>query len=417
MGWARTVAALAAAAAAGSAGAQTRQEVTGPVAVYWMSAQTTSGMAGLMGGAGAPGQPGGARRPSMGAMMGMMMGGGMGGPGGFGSAQHSLTLQLGSTRTAQGAPSAEHLPPQGLGAGASLPLVTPTAQPAQRVEEEPGLPPQYQKPRGRMLIFWGCGEHAGPGQPLVIDFSQMTPDALKAGKLPPGWEAMSKGLGVTPMRPPAPGRYATYGEWPNPRAQTSVPAQGSLVGAHTVRGDYSPDIKFDLTAQQDFLAPLRLSTTTTASGGGMLGWGAIPGARAYLATAIGGGQNDTVVLWTSSQVQASAFSLPDYISPAEIDRLVGQKALMAPDTTQCALPREVVAAAPQAMIQLAAYGGEANFVYPPRPADPKQPWNQQWQVKVRYRSATSTVLGMDMGAMGGGDEAGPPRRRFGLPGM
>jgi len=61
-----------------------------------------------------------------------------------------------------------------------------------------------------------------------------------------------------------------------------------------------------------------------------------------------------------------------------------------------------VAAAPQAMVQLAAYGGEANFVYPPRPADPKTPWNQQWQVKVRYRSATSAILGMDMSAMGMG---------------
>lgn len=421
MKWARTAVVLAAAAAAGTAGAQTRQVVTGPVAVYWMSAQTTSGMAGLMGGmngsGGGMGQPGAPRRPSMGAMMGMMMGGGMGGSGGFGAAQHSLTLQLGSTRAPQGAPSAEHLPPQGLGAGPSLPLVTPTAQPSQRVEEEPTMPREYQKPRGRMLIFWGCGEHAKPGQPLVIDFSKITPDAMSAGKLPPGFEAMTKGLAITPMRPPAPGRYTTYGEWPNARAQTTVPSQGSLVGAHTVRGDYSPEIKFALSQQQDFLAPLNLRTATTPTGAGLLNWGAIPGAKAYLATAIGGGQGDTVVLWTSSEVQASAFSLPDYISPSDLDRLVGQKALMAPTTTQCAMPAEVVRAAPQAMIQLAAYGGEANFVYPPRPDDPKQPWNQQWQVKVRYRSATSAILGMDMGAMGGGDEAPAPRRRFGLPGM
>lgn len=397
MGWMRVaVVVTAAAAVGGSAGAQSAQQVTGPVAVYWVSAQTTSGMAGLMGGM-APGAGGGARRPSMGAMMGMMMGGG-----GLGAAQHALTLQLGSSRKPDGAPSAEHLPPQGLGAGASLPLVTPTAQPSQRVEEEPGLPPQYQKPRGRMLIFWGCGERAGPGQPVTIDFSQLTPQALAAGKMPPGMEAMTKGLAVTPMRPPSPTRNTTYGEWPNARTRQTVPGEGSLVGSHVVRGDYSPEIKFDLSPSQDFLAPLRLRTGQGPAGSALLGWGAIPGARAYLATAIGGGNGDTVVLWTSSQVQASAFSLPDYISPGDLDRLVQQKALMAPATTQCAVPREVVAAAPQAMVQLAAYGGEANFVYPPRPADPKTPWNQQWQVKVRYRSATSAILGMDMSAMGMG---------------
>lgn len=394
MGGLRVAAVVTAAAAVGGvADAQNAQQVTGPVAVYWMSAQTTSGMAGLMGGM-TPGA-GGGRRPSMGAMMGMMMGGG-----GMNSAQHALTLQLGSSRKPEGAPAAEHLPPQGLGAGASLPLVTPTAQPSQRVEEEPGLPPQYQKPRGRMLIFWGCGERAGPGQPVTIDFSKLTPDAMTAGKMPPGLEAMTKGLAVTPMRPPSPSRNTTYGEWPNQRTRQTVPSEGSLVGSHTVRGDYSPEIKFDLSASQDFLAPLRLRTGQGPSGSALLGWGAIPGAKAYLATAIGGGNGDTVVLWTSSQVQASAFSLPDYISPADLDRLVQQKALMAPGTTQCVVPREVVAAAPQAMVQLAAYGGEANFVYPPRPADPKTPWNQQWQVKVRYRSATSAILGMDMSAMG-----------------
>ncbi|MFN3521859.1 MAG: hypothetical protein ACK4YQ_06390 [Phenylobacterium sp.] len=418
MGWARTAAVVGLAAAAGTAGAQTRQEVTGPTAVYWMSAQTTSGMAAMMGAMGAgPGAGGpGARRPSMGAMMGMMMGGGLGGPGGMGAAQHSLTLQLGSARTAQGAPSAEHLPPQGLGAGPSLPLVTPTAAPAQRVEEEPTLPQEYQKPRGRMLIFWGCGAEARPGQPLVIDFSKLTPQAMAAGQLPPGFEAMSRGLAITPMRPPAPGRNATYGEWPNARTRTSVPGEGSLVGAHTVRGNYTPQIEFQLAQNQDFLAPLRLRTSQAPSGAGLLNWGAIPGAKAYLATAIGGGDGETVVLWTSSEVQASAFSLPDYISPGDLDRLVQQKALMAPATTQCAIPRQVVAAAPQAMVQLAAYGGEANFVYPPRPSDPKVPWKQEWQVKVRYRSATSAMLGMDMDAMmGGDDEEEAPRRPFGLP--
>jgi hypothetical protein len=398
---------------AGTAGAQARQEVTGPVAVYWMSAQTTSGMAAMMGGMG--GGPGGGR-PSMGAMMGMMMGGGMGG----GGAQQSLILQLGSSRAPQGAPSADHLPPPNLRAGASLPLLTPRAQPAQRVEEEPALPRDFQRPRGRMLIYWGCGDRARPGQPITIDFSEITPEAMAAGKLPPGLEAMTRGLAVTPMRPPAPGRNTTYGEWPNERTRATVPSDGSLVGSHAVRGNYTPEIRFDLGPNQDFMAPLRLRTSTTGAGSALLGWGAIPQAKAYLATAIGGGRGDTVVLWTSSEVQASAFSLPDYISPGDMERLVQQKALMAPGTTQCAIPREVVAAAPQAMVQLAAYGGEANFVYPPRPSDPKVAWNQQWQVKVRYRSATSAILGMDMEDMGGmgddEDDGGErPRMPFGIP--
>jgi hypothetical protein len=352
----------------------------------------------------------------MGAMMGMMMGGGLSGGG---QAQKSLLLQLGSSRTASGAPSADHLPPQTLGAGPSLPLVTPRTAP---VEREPGLPPEYQKPRGKMLIFWGCGERARPGQPITIDFAQLTPEAMKAGKLPAGWEALSKGLALSGPRGPSASRNTTYGDWPNERARTNVPADGSLVGDHVIRGNYSPEIKFSLAQNQDFLGPLNIAANRpTPSGANFIGWRGVPGAQAYLASAIGGGQNETVVLWTSSEVQASAFSLPDYISPSDLTRLVEQKALMAPTTTSCVIPREVVQAAPQAMLQLAAYGGEANFVYPPRPADPKVAWNQQWQVKVRYRSATSALLGMDDGEMGGmGGRPAPgqgqrPKTPFGIP--
>jgi hypothetical protein len=412
MAWVRTTAVVGAAAlAAGSAGAAgpakppakpqpaaVHQVVTGPVAVYWMSAQTSSGFgAGMMGGG--AGGPGGGRggRPSMGAMMGMMTGGGLGG-----GAQHNLILQLGSSRKPTGAPQAEHLPPQGLGAGASLPLVTPVAQPSQKVEEGPSMPREYQKPKGKMLIFWGCGDHARPNQPVVIDFAQMAD-----GKMPAGLEALSRGLGVTPMQPPSPSRNTTYGEWPNEKTRTTVPGRGSLVGEHNIHGTYSPDIHFALSQNQDFLAPLQLTTNAIGPmGSGQLGWNSVAGAGGYLATAIGGGKDqETVVLWTSSEIQASAFALPDYLSNSDLSRLVASKALMGPQTTSCAVPREVVQAAPQALVQLVAYGQETNLSYPARPQDPHIPWNIEWTVKVRYKSQTGGLLGMTMPGMGGGMSA------------
>ncbi|HEX2816074.1 MAG TPA: hypothetical protein VHN39_06755, partial [Phenylobacterium sp.] len=362
--------------------AQPAQKVTGPIAVYWMSASTQSGF-------GMPGMSGGGR-PSMSQIMGMVNGGG--------GAQHSLTLQLGSTQKPTGAPNADHLPPQTLGAGPSLPLVTPEPPPPSarpEPEEQPAVPREYQKPKGKMLIFWGCGEHAKPGQPLVIDFAQMG-----EGKLPAGMEMLGKGFGFRPMQPPSARRYATYGEWPNAQSRTTVPSEGSLVGPHSVQGDYSPAIKFNLGATQDFLGPLTLTTNTKTPGGpAQLGWAAVSGAQAYAATVIGasqegrggrggGNQDPTVVLWSSSETQAAAFALPDYISPGDLARGVESHALMGPSTTSCLVPKEVVDASPQGLLQMAAYGGEANFVYPPRPTDPKITWNQQWQVKVRYRSAT-----------------------------
>lgn len=393
MAWSRPFAIAAVAALAGSAAAQPAQKVTGPVATYWMSAQTQSGF----------GMPTGGQ-PNAGSMMRMMMGGGQG-------AQHALTLQLGSSQAPQGAPQADHLPPAALRAGDRLPLVTPRAEPSQPVDYSPSLPREYQKPRGRMLIFWGCGERARPNQPVVIDFAKMS-----AGQLPPGFEAIGRSLGSAAMQPPSPGRNKTYGEWPNPETRVSVPPNGSLIGEHTVQGTYSPPIRFSLGQGQDFLGALNLATNAaTPAGAVQLGWNAVPNATGYFASVIGGAE-DTVVLWTSAEVQASAFAAPDYLPPAEAARLVQSKALLSPQTTQCAVPKEVAEAAPSALVQLVAYGPEANFVHPPRPSDPKVAWNKEWQVKVRYRSATGGMLGMAAPNMttAGDDDApapGQPQRK------
>jgi len=400
------IAGVAAVANVAANGAGAQQKVTGPVAVYWMSAQTQTGF-GMPGAGGA-----GGGRPDAGAMMRMMTGGGGGG------ANKSLSLQLGSSQT-NPAPAADHLPPQGLGAGPDLPLLTPKVvptQPVQRTETE--IPREYQKPRGKMLIFWGCGEHARPGQPIVIDFAQMDPAKMKAGQVP-AYMAALKGFDYRHGEPPSAYRNKTYGEWPNERSQTQVPGNGSLVGAHTIKGNYSPQINFTLDEDQDFLGPLNLTTNAKAPGGWVnLGWNLVGNAEAYLASAVGG-NGETVVLWSSSETQAGGFAMPDYLTGPDITRLVASKTLMSPGTKTCTVPKEVMDAMPQGLVQMAAYRGEANFVYPPRPADPKAVWNQQWAVKVRYRSATGGLLGMTMPQMGGRGgyqaPAGEPQPQPGQP--
>jgi hypothetical protein len=262
---------------------------------------------------------------------------------------------------------------------------------------------------------------------VVIDFAQMTP-----GQMPPGLVAAMRGLAVARGQPPAPGRSATYGQWPN--EQGGGEPQGSLVGEHVVRANYAPEIRFTLGPNQDFLAPLRLASDARTPGGAVqLGWNMVPNATGYVASVLGGGQ-DTVVAWTSAETQVMPFALPDFIPPAEAQRLVQSHALLGPQVTACAVPKEVSDAAQHAMVQLVAYGPEANFVYPPRPSDPKAAWNRQWAVKVRYRSATGGLLGMAMPGYAGAEDSGdepssqpPPEHRrprmpgglggFGLPGF
>ncbi len=71
---------------------------------------------------------------------------------------------------------------------------------------------------------------------------------------------------------------------------------------------------------------------------------------------------------------------------------------MAPATTTCVVPAEVVRDAPDFRVgTLTAFGPEEDFSYPPRPAT--GPWNLEWTARIRHRSTTSWMeaQGMSMG--------------------
>ena len=103
-----------------------------------------------------------------------------------------------------------------------------------------------------------------------------------------------------------------------------------------------------------------------------------------------------MVLWTSSEMPDSGFGLVDYQTNAAVDRWEKEKVLLLPATTSCTVPKGVFSGE-GAMLRAIAYGTEINLVHPPRPADPKVTWEQEWAVKVRLKSVTTAMLGMETG--------------------
>jgi hypothetical protein len=372
-------------AAAAAVAAQAQQQGGGP-ATYWMSAETTSGMSAM------------AQSGDASGMVRRLSGGGE-------SHAHNLMLQLGTGRRAPGDPSAEHLPPSGLQTGGSLPLVSPL-----RAEAPRPTGPYNQtgeKPKGRMLFYWGCGERARAGQPVVVDFA-----SLAAGKVPPALAQMA----WKAMNPPQPGTSITYGEWPNNKSKTRVPAGGSLVGDHVVRGNYTPEIKFSLAAGQDFLPPVALTQQTPGASGAIpLAWRPIAQAKGWFLSTAGAAQNGDMIMWTSSETQAAAMMM-DYLAPDEVARLVQRKVLLPGSAGRCTVPQEVASAAPQSMLSVIAFGPEANFSHPARPAGAPASWKPEWAAKLRTKATYMGMLGMDLAAMmngqdaDGGDADKAPRR-------
>ncbi|MDE8653672.1 hypothetical protein [Novosphingobium album (ex Liu et al. 2023)] len=362
-----------------------------PIARYDMRAGTVSGM-GAMGG-------------GMGGAMSMMFGGGRGN-----NAQHELYLRLGSSNaSAKGAPKADHFMPPSAKLGKSVALVTP------REEKAPDILPE--KPKGRLLIFWGCGEHAPKGQPIVLDFAKVA-----AGQVPAGMP----GSAVIRDWGPSLTNSKTFARWPAEDGKY-VKADSSLPGPHKVVSNYAPEINFTLT--KDFMAPLSTRTATLPSGASRVGWTGIAGATSYLAFVFGGkqgpgGSMGDMVMWTSSSDKQFGGGLADWISPGQVPALIRSGTLMPASATSCVVPAEVVNATPDFRVgTLTAFGPEEDFVYPPRPADPKVAWKPEWTARIRHRSTTSWMqaAGMSMGMQGQQQQEGSGQSnckpRGGLGGM
>ena len=102
-----------------------------------------------------------------------------------------------------------------------------------------------------------------------------------------------------------------------------------------------------------------------------------------------------------------------YVPDRDIDKWLKQKVLLAPATTSCAIPQGIFAAKQQsgedrgvAGLNMIAYGPETNITWPPRPADPKQPWDPEWNVRVRTKATATAVLGVDFAGMEGMESDG-----------
>ncbi len=357
------------------------QKTTGPKATYAMDVSTMSGMG-----------------------MGAMMGGGLGALlGGGGGGNYMLDLRLRSaTPSPQQPEKGDHFFLPTAKMGKSVPLLGDAPGKASKPERE-YVPGQMEKPKGRILMFWGCNTKAPKGQPFILDFAKMP-----SAQMPAGMPAQMRGFQAA-----AAARDANAAWWPNGSNGKQPKSGSSLRGEHRIASGFTPEIKFAVA--NDYMASLKVDPSEQG-GAIMLGWNAVPTATGYAAFAMGGmeraGQGGDMVFWTSASNRDAGTAM-DWLSPAEVGRQIAAKNIMPPSQTTCAIPAEAKAAAGGMMFgSMNAFGPEENYSFPPKPADPKAVWNIDWTAKVRFRSFGSFMTGMgNMGGMTGGGSAEPRAKK------
>lgn len=389
--------ALAVTSAAGAADAPKPSAARGPVAQYWMDLATYNLM-------------GMDEMPQMGGIAGSMMSGMMGtraapgrdgrhakGVGNFGMTKYAgmpgrqIDIALYTANKPAGTSATQQTPERADVGAEPLHLVTPPREGNSGGGEEASWP---ERPRGRILFYWGCSATVKPGQPRVIDMGKFSTQE---------YAGFMQGRGVTDRGARAEPGYAI---WPNDRENSRVARDASLVGEHVVRGDGVPDnLKFTLSRDQDFMPSLKLDSGGKLADSIRVHWPSIAQARAYLLTATSASEDKSgapdLVLWSSSELPDPGTGLMNYASNANVDKWLREKVLLAPTQTECAVPAGIFAKAGTAMLQGIAYGNEANFSYPPKPASAPATWSPDWVARVRNKSVAMNMLGENAASMSG----------------
>jgi hypothetical protein len=365
-----------------------KQVVKPPISQAWIDVATFSGFA--MGG--------GMGQGMMNSTLGALMGGGQNTKAEFGYTQTGtagrwmdVTLYTSRNPNLQQALQAV---PEATGLAPTLKLETPEKpKPAPRVDDESPTEFTSEPPKGKLVMYWGCSETVRPGQPKIVNLETAT--IAELGKFFESRHATQRGAHATVGRP----------VWPSKDDKRTFPAGASIVGQHAYTGDGVPEsFKFSIPAAQDIMPEIKIRQSVQP-GFIQLEWNAIPTARAYFLGSMGAvGDGAGMVIWTSSELPESGFGLFDYQTNSAVDKWLREKVLLPPTTVKCAIPKE---AAGQGMLRAIAYGSDLNMAYPPRPTDPTIAWEPEWNVKLRVKSMTTTMIGMPEGAgMAGAEDEG-----------
>lgn len=325
---------------------------------------------------------------------------------------------------------AQDLVPGGLNLGKALTLIP--------IEPSTSGPGKGDTPSGKIpdvevkiSEYWGCSATVRPGQPKVATFKVKGGtinakggvkgmDFQATGSLSKGLFAPDRDIDIKPG----------YVYWPNHKHGMQVPRGAQLAGEHKMVGDGIPaSMQFQVQQSADFMPKLALRSQGEPTDAIGLSWPTVDRARAYFITGmhmeVTGESSYSLVTWSSADVAGAGSALHAFLSGSYIDKWLKQKVLLPSSATNCTIPRGIFAGAPGSqgtmpgMLMMTAYGPESWITYPPKPADVKKPWNPEWSVRLRAKSTSTAILGMDFGNMQqmDGDDQEQPQKKPTMKGL
>lgn len=311
-----------------------------------------------------------------------------------GQATRSLNVRLWSPSIAPDGATASVAPPGSLKVGSKMDLeiYRPTAEESKTGGGAAGQFDPDKMPKFKILMYWGSSPTVRDGQPKVFDYGNLTPEQKAAMK-----DAAAKAQPMTKG-----GQYFykpdwTTGYWPNSKQPGMIAGDATLAGKYDLTTSYTGNVSLDVPEGVDFLPAIKMSAPDLSqkldfSKPLAFEWGGVPGSLGSAAQAIGMIGQDTLIMWTSSEVYSEGLMAnTDFMQMAEVKQHVDAKQFMGPNATAMTIPAGIFKDVDFAMLMMTAWG-------PGAAADKAQPLP-----RLQTKSSLQVMLGgkkMD-GMMGG----------------
>jgi hypothetical protein len=283
--------------------------------------------------------------------------------GGKGNISRQMDLRLANPADIPGGYSAEHLVPEGMRIGPSLPLK------GERRGMGGGGSSEAEQSEGKVLIYWGCSETVLKGQPEVIDLkamgSRVSPEVAAMAQQSRKRKGGGDGGEILPPRT----LWWPYGD----NTFTGIPAEASVVGEHVVKASFmQQEIRYALDKDMDFLEALNFKASSSDLKAAIpLKWDQLSRAKGYNLNAVGAVGDKEIIIWMAAR---------------------NKNPMLPGSQNSCTIPAGIFQKTSGAMAMAEAVGPTRGFAYPPLKPGEKKPLI--WTAKVRVSGFDNLMLGM-----------------------
>lgn len=203
-------------------------------------------------------------------------------------------------------------------------------------------------------IYWGSSEKVRQGQPKIISFKNLT--APQKTKMREEMDKAQKNANSYFYKPDW-----TTGYWPTKKQPGKIAKDASLTGNFALTTNYTGNIAIDVPSNVDFLAPIDMVSPDLKKSPDLntfipFKWNAIPNAIGLYAQSIGIQGKNTLIIWSSSEIEQDLGMQWDYLQMAEVAAFVKSKVFMKGDQTAMTVPAGIFKDCDMVMFNMIGYG-------------------------------------------------------------